>query len=191
MSRGTATAPSLDPARRQVYSPSVRLTRYLKASLVQLDLQTTPPDPIPETLSRARLVETIKEGVLREIVELLDRTGKVANPSKLLVDLMNRERKSSTAVGNGLAIPHVRTMQAREFAMAFARSRRGLDFDAPDGRPVHLFICCVAPPYDDRVYTQVYKRLGQVFGRPATFRELLEAHDEHEVVRILSRFDED
>lgn len=169
----------------------MRLTRYLNAEQVKLDLETAPPEPLPETWTKQRLTWHLKEGVIEELVRLLETTGRVNNRNKLLQDLINREKKASTGIGGGLAIPHVRSMQAREFTMAFGRSRRGLDFDSIDGQPVQFFICVVSPPYDDKLYLQVYKRLGEVFGREETKAALMATEDAHEIVRILTRFDED
>lgn len=168
----------------------MRLTRYLKPPQVKLELATKVPDPPPEGASPERSRWAVKEGILQEIVELLETTGKVNNPTKLLTDLVNRERKASTAIGGGIALPHVRTPQARGFALAFARSTAGLDFDAPDAAPVHFFIGVVAPPYDDKLYLQVYKLLAQAFLRKEVRDGLRAAADEHEVIRLLSRFGE-
>ncbi|MHC4606570.1 MAG: PTS sugar transporter subunit IIA [Planctomycetota bacterium] len=168
----------------------MRLTRYLKPPQIMLDLATRMPAEVPEDWSRRRFLWSIKEPVLREIVDLMASTGGVGNEKKLLTDLVNRERRASTAVGGGLAIPHVRTMQARKFPLCFARSAEGLDFDAPDGAPVHFFFGVCAPPYDDRLYLEVYRNIARVFGTPETKRALMEARDEHEVIRILGAYDD-
>jgi mannitol/fructose-specific phosphotransferase system IIA component (Ntr-type) len=131
----------------------------------------------------------IKEAVLRELVELLDKSGKVANKSKLLTDLLNRERKASTAIGQGLAIPHVRTLQARDFIIAFARSSAGIDFDAIDGQKVHIFFCTVSPPYDDSLYLNVYKNIAVFMSNEQRRKTLFEAEDAHEIVRVISDFE--
>src|SRR3990170_2725663 len=98
-----------------------RLTRYIKPPQVKLELDTAAPREVPEGWSQDRFVWSVKERVLSEIVDLLDASERVSNKSKLLTDLTNRERKDTTAVGDGIAIPHVRTMQAKEFTMCFAR----------------------------------------------------------------------
>ena len=168
----------------------MRLTRFLKPAQVKLELEAGAIEDPPESWSRERLVREIKERILYELVGLLETTGNVVNPTKLLTDLVNRERKATTGIGDGIAIPHVRTMQARRFSMAFARSTGGVEFDAIDGRPTHFFFCIVSPPYDDKLYLQVYKKIGEVFAEPQLRRRLTEAADKHEVIRIISRFDE-
>jgi mannitol/fructose-specific phosphotransferase system IIA component (Ntr-type) len=166
----------------------MRLTRFLKPLQIKLELATREWEALPEGWGEERALWAKKEAVLRELVEVLESTGKVANPSKLFTDLLNRERKATTAVGEGIAIPHVRTMQIRSFAMAFARSTPGLRFDAADGQPVHFFICVVSPPYDDKLYLQVYKRIGEIFKDSMSKQTLLEATDEHSVIQVLQQF---
>jgi PTS system fructose-specific IIC component len=146
------------------------------------------PEEIPEDWSRKRFVWSVKEPILREICDLFATTGKVGNGKKLMIDLVNREKKASTAIGGGIAIPHVRTMQAKGFLLCFARSKEGVDFDATDGMPVHLFFGVCAPPYDDKLYLEVYRSIAQVFGTAETKRALMEARDAHEVIRILGAY---
>src|SRR5687767_4349252 len=64
-----------------------------------------------------------KVRILGGLVGLLDKSGKITNPKKCLTDLKNRESKASTALGSGIALPHVRTPQAKGFCMAIAVAR--------------------------------------------------------------------
>lgn len=168
----------------------MRLTRYLKPPQIKLELDARRPDPIPEAWTEPRIVWAVKEAVIDEMIALLDAGGEVRNLSKLREDLLNRERKATTGIGDGIAMPHVRTNQARQFTMAFARSTAGVDFDSIDAQKVHFVFAIVAPPYDDKLYLQVYKRIAEVFGRPDVKAELLAAPDPHELIRIIGRFDE-
>jgi mannitol/fructose-specific phosphotransferase system IIA component (Ntr-type) len=168
----------------------MRLTRYLRPAQIRLELETAAPADLPEGWTPERLAWSVKERVLGEIVRLFAASGKIGNVRKFGVDLLNRERKSSTAIGGGIAIPHVRTMQAREFIFCFARSTPGVEFGAPDGAPVHFFFGVVAPPHDDRLYLEVYKEIAVAFGSDETKEALRAAGDEHEVIRVLSAFGE-
>jgi mannitol/fructose-specific phosphotransferase system IIA component (Ntr-type) len=166
----------------------MRLTRFLKPPQVKLELDARTPGEVPEGWTRERFVWSVKEAVLRELVALLDASGKVANARKLATDLENRERKATTGIGGGIAIPHVRTMQAREFTMCFARSTPGVEFGATDGQPVHFFFGVVSPPYDDKLYLEVYREIGKVFGTEEARERLLAAETEHEIIKIVGAF---
>lgn len=164
----------------------MKLTRFIKPPQIRLELNTQTPEP-PAAGSRERFIWSVKEAVLGELAELFDASGRVVNRSKLVTDLCNRERKASTAIGEGVAIPHVRTLQAREFILCFARSTPGVEFGADE--PVHLFVGVVAPPYDDRLYLEVYRELARIFKSERARETLLTTADVHEVVKILSDFD--
>lgn len=168
----------------------MRLTRYLKPPQVRLELETVMPEEKPEEWSESRFLWSVKSAILQELVGLLDASGKVSNPKRLFHDLENRERKATTGIGGGIAIPHVRTMQAKDFTICFARCTPGIYFNSLDGEPVHFFFGVVAPPYRDKLYLEVYKKVGQVFGTEDAREALLAAADEHEVIRIVSAFDE-
>lgn len=168
----------------------MNISRYLDTELIKLDMdyEMPPPDEADEGYSK-REVLSIKEAIIAELVDLLDKSGNVSNKSKLNTDLFNREKKASTAIGKGIAVPHVRTMQARDFTIAVAREFSGYEFDAPDEKPVQLFFCMAAPPYDDDLYLKVFKSLAERFEYPGFIERLLEADDEHMIIRAFKEFE--
>ncbi len=167
----------------------MRLTRYIKPPQVKLELETIETPEPPAGWTRERYAWSIKEKVLEELADLFEASGKVVNRSKLLTDLTNRERKATTGIGSGVAIPHVRTMQARDFILCFARSTPGVSFESIDGQRVHLFVGVIAPPYDDKLYLEVYKELATIFQSEAARQRLMSTPDVHEVIKIISDFE--
>jgi nitrogen PTS system EIIA component len=90
-----------------------------------------------------------KSGVLAELVAKLVAGSKtMTRPDAVLQMLESREALGSTAVGPGVAFPHGRTLAVQKLTVLCARSRRGVDFDAVDGKPTHLFFVLIAPPQD-------------------------------------------
>ena len=163
--------------------------RFLAPGSIDLRLRTRaePEGELPEGFdpeSNSNL-NRIREEVILELTKLLEATGEVASPSKLFRDLHDREKKAVTAVGEGVALPHVRTLQAKSFIMAFGRSPEGLPFRAPDGEPVHLFFAMAAPPYDDRTYLKVYSSLTKLLIVPEHREQFLLAEDPSEILRAL------
>jgi mannitol/fructose-specific phosphotransferase system IIA component (Ntr-type) len=167
----------------------MNLTRFLKEDFIDTDIAAgidLSPEEGEEDLAPRRL-EEVKQKILSRLVSLLERSGKSGNRSKLFTDIWNREKKATTAVGRGVAIPHVRTMQARDLSMAIGIAREGVPWNAPDGEPVRIFIAMVAPPYEDRLYLQVYQRIGRMFEQEGAAEALLEARSAGEVIRYLAR----
>lgn len=162
--------------------------RLLQQDLILLELETTDlPEEVREEIPRERYILTQKDRILAELVDLLARSGRVGSRTKLHQDLLNREKKASTGLANGVAIPHVRTIHAKEFLMGFARSTPGVDYDCLDGAPAHLFFVMVAPRYDDVSYLRLYRQLAEAFPTPDRCQEFLRAKDEGEILRALKR----
>lgn len=161
----------------------MEISRHLKTDLIKLSLETRiEPDPDTGILTKRALREG-KVRLLTEMVELMEQHARVGNPSKLITDLYNREKKASTAIGHGIAVPHVRTYQAKEFIIAVGRSAEGIEFEAPDNEPVHLFFCMAAPQYDDKLYLQVFKALAENLRFDYFRKRLLAAEAEYDIIR--------
>ncbi len=170
---------------------SVQISRYLKPELIKLEMETEFPaveEGEPDSLT-AKQRDSRTESLLGECVELLDKSGKVGNPKKLLTDLFNREKKASTALGKGIAIPHVRTMQAKELVIAILRSPTGYEFDSPDGKPVHVFVAMAAPPYDDSLYLKVFKALAQLFSYDGFYERIMTAEAPYDIIRAVKEIE--
>ncbi len=180
--------PETQVLRRRARSQrTVKLRRFLRPDAIRLDLHTpaVPAGVLPEDFDPdgKRNINRVREGVARELTELFEATGAVSNPTKLFKELCDREKMAPTGVGNGIALPHLRTLQAKSFVMAFARSEEGLPFQAPDEEPVHLFFGMIAPPYDDRMYLRVYKSLATLLLDPEHLDNFLTATDDHQILR--------
>lgn len=160
------------------------MSSYLRDGFVRLELETDIPLPDGEDVDRERHVREVKQAVLDEITGLFDATGNVDNRKRLLEDLWNREKKTGTAVGNGIAIPHVRSKKVRTTMLGFARSSVGYDWDAPDGQPVRSIIAIVGPSFDSDLYLRLYKEIAAMFKFDAVREQLEETWNEHEVYQL-------
>ncbi|MCK4632129.1 MAG: PTS sugar transporter subunit IIA, partial [candidate division Zixibacteria bacterium] len=96
-----------------------------------------------------------------------------------------RERKATTGLGHGVAIPHIRSLQAKDFMIAFARSTRGYDFDALDKKPTHIFFVMAAPPYDDTFYLRAFKTLAEMLQYESFRKELMQVESPGEIIRAI------
>ena len=127
--------------------------------------------------------------MLGRLVDLLGTSGRTGNNSKLLTDFVNREKKATTAIGHGIAIPHIRSMQAKEFIVGFARSQDGIDFDSLDGQLIHMFFVMAAPPYDDNLYLRVFKSLAENLQYELFRQELMSAQEPYDIIRAFRNVD--
>jgi len=162
----------------------MNLSRYMNESLIRLEMQTEIA-PLENGNSIDKWRAQSKERVLEELVELLDAGARIGNRTRLLTDFVNRERKAGTAIGHGVAVPHIRSLQAKDFMVGFARSTQGYDFGAPDDLPVHLFFVMAAPPYDDTLYLKAFKALSELLHDSSFRDELMTLESPGEVIRAI------
>jgi len=87
-----------------------------------------------------------REEILKELVGPLPLNEKAK--SLLLRMLKEREKLGSTGIGKGIAIPHCRSLLLNQLMMTVGKTKKGIDFDAIDKKPVFLFFLIVAPPRD-------------------------------------------
>lgn len=160
----------------------MNISRFLTEELIDLDFKMEQEQP-PEDRNSDRWRVRNKERILAGLVNILEQSGKTGNSHKLLTDFINRERKASTAIGSGVAVPHIRSMQAKEFIMGFARSVEGFNFDSLDGEPTHIFFVMAAPPYDDNLYLRVFKSLSENLQYETFRQELMNAKAPYDIIR--------
>jgi mannitol/fructose-specific phosphotransferase system IIA component (Ntr-type) len=86
-----------------------------------------------------------KESVLTELAARAHLAGVVQDQDLLRETLLLRERAGNTGVGKGVAVPAARSIAVLESRLVVARSSRGLQWDAPDGVPVHLVLLALSP----------------------------------------------
>ena len=128
-----------------------------------------------------------KEGVIRELVGLLVRSGaiKEKDVAKIIRILLDREALGSTGIGQGVAIPHGKTDCVSKLVGAVGISRGGLNFDSLDGEPTQIFFLLVAPEDSAGPHLKALARISRLL-KEKHFRDCLAAaKDERLLVRIL------
>jgi nitrogen PTS system EIIA component len=113
----------------------------------------------PDYIAAALAAKT-RASVLREMVALAEKTGKLVDPKDLLASLEAREELCSTGLPGGLALLHPRHHDPYMFESSFivlGRPVQEIHFGAPDGQPTHLFflVCC----QDDRIHLHTLARI--------------------------------
>lgn len=115
---------------------------------------------------------THKEAALQELAELLAAGIPNTTAAQLASILRERERLNSTAIGDGIAIPHGRLSGIRNVVGGFARSTRGIDFESVDRKPTHLFFVLMAPDDAAAQHLKALARISRLL-KSAAFRDHL------------------
>lgn len=128
-----------------------------------------------------------KESAIREMGELLARTGKVADVDELVATALRREAQGTTGLGEEIAIPHAKTDAVTAPVVGFARSSEGVEWGSLDGTKARLVFMIAVP---EAAAGDEHLRILALLSRKlmdAGFRErLLTAGDEQAVLGVLS-----
>jgi len=144
---------------------------------------------IRDILDPKRIVLNLTAGDKREILGQLSapvaETHSHLDADKLLDVLVEREETSTTAIADGIAIPHGKMAIGEEVICAFGRSREGLEFDSVDGNPTQLFFLLISPESSPSVHLRWLAHLAVLLKNPEFRRALLEAESAEEVLEIV------
>jgi len=133
---------------------------------------------ITEILSQEMVLPDLrgntKPEILHELAQSFISQFANLNPDAVAAVLAERERLGSTAIGDGIAIPHGKIRGVNRIVGAFGRHLKGVEFDSLDGNPTHLFFVLFAPEESTSLHLKALARVSRLF-RDTAFRERLEA----------------
>ena len=133
-----------------------------------------------------------KEDVIKEMVDGLISSGDIEKRcrNKLIESLMAREALGSTAIGQGIAIPHAKSDCVEKLVAAFGLSKKGVDFDSLDGELAYIFFLLVAPQDSAGPHLKALARISRLL-KDKYFRDTLRAcEDDKAVIKIIAQEDE-
>lgn len=151
----------------------IPLSRLINEELINLDFKGT----------------TTNE-VLAELVSIASNAQLTSSEKKLMGELKKREKLLSTAIGNGIALPHPRHPSSELFKkpnIIFLRSKKGVHFRAPDKNPVHLFLMTCAP--NEFAHLRLLAKISKLVHVPGIEKKFLQADSKEEIVQILLKYE--
>ena len=145
------------------------------------------------TLKKPLTAETIclelkgatKEAILSEMVDLLMASGHIRERDAVLKAVSDREKRMSTGMQNGIAIPHGKTDSVDCLIAALGIKRGGVDFGALDGQPSTIFVMTVSPDSRTGPHIQFLAEISRPLNDAAVRAKLLSATSREEVLRLL------
>ncbi len=138
------------------------------------------------------LEATEKRDVIRELVEWLCRNEALdrEHMSSLESALIRREELGTTGIGKGLAVPHAKHAGVTSVVGVFARSRRGVEFDALDGQKVHLVFLLVSSPDAVEPHIEALRKITTLFKDDELCAFLRRPQDTDELAELFREADE-
>jgi len=135
------------------------------------------------------LKATSKSEVLEELSNIIANNYKELESASIAAALSERERVDSTAIEEGIAIPHTKMSQIKELIIAVGRSSKGLNFDAHDKKPTHLFFVIIAPEGGSGEHIKVLARIAKILATKGLKEKLLDAKNAEQIYKILIEAD--
>lgn len=132
------------------------------------------------------LESTTKDDLLRELVALADDSARVQDREEVLRAVLDREEVLSTGIGHGVAIPHGKSAHVSGLVLVAGVAREGIDFEALDGRPVHLFFLLVGPEEAAGQHVKALSRISRLLRRESFRLRLIAAGDANEFYSVLA-----
>lgn len=152
----------------------MRITELLTKDTIAMDLSSTE-----------------KNGVIDELVNQLDKAGKLNNVTTFKEAIHNRESQSTTGIGEGIAIPHAKVAAVDTPAIAFGKSKTGVDYQSLDMQPAHLFFMIAAPEGGAQTHLDALAKLSGILMDEKVREDLLHANSPQEVLQIIDKADDE
>jgi len=131
-----------------------------------------------------------KDEVFEELIELYISSNPSASRSAILSALKNREQKLSTGIKPGVALPHAQTDQVSGVRGIIGISRRGIDYEALDGKPVHVIFLLLSSPDGCALHLRALKRLSLLLDDPDFFQSVVGQKDAGGVYDTICKFED-
>ena len=131
-----------------------------------------------------------KKGVIDELAQPVAELTRLDHREIVRV-LIERERLGSTGIGDGIAIPHGKINGLESLVLGFGLSRRGVNFDALDGKPTHIFFLLLSPDNSTGIHLRILARISKLLKEPAFKENLMQAKAPADVISTITEVDED
>ncbi|MBS0246000.1 MAG: PTS IIA-like nitrogen regulatory protein PtsN [Proteobacteria bacterium] len=144
---------------------------------------------LTDLIAPAAIIPALKvNGKKQALQELAARAAELTGQSEraILEILLQREKLGSTAVGNGIAIPHGKLPKIGRLFGLFARLERPIDFDALDSQPVDLIFLLLAPEAAGADHLKALARVARMLRDPEVARKLRESSDTDALYAVLA-----
>jgi len=126
-----------------------------------------------------------KNEILEELVDVLEVGDKITDRDKVLEAVLLREEIMSTGIGHGIAIPHGKSEYVTELGGVLGIKQAGVDFDALDGKPTHIFFLLVSPLDVSGPHIKALARISRLL-KGEDFRQyLIASKDKDDAIAII------
>lgn len=132
-----------------------------------------------------------REGALKEMVNFLKKKKKVSKEKELYEKLLQREELGSTAIGEGVAIPHCKIKGVKSPIILLAISKKNVDFQSLDGKPSNIFFLVVSSPDNPSLNLQILAAIASLVRKSGSLlKKILNAGNISAILEIIREEEE-
>jgi mannitol/fructose-specific phosphotransferase system IIA component (Ntr-type) len=132
-----------------------------------------------------------RDAALKEMVGHLKAADEIAHDKELFEKLLQREKLGSTAIGDGIAIPHCKLKEVKSPLLALAVSKKGVHFEALDGKPTHVFFLVVSSPDNPGQSLQILAAVAYLVRKASSLQKrILGAKNPAKILEIVREEEE-
>lgn len=127
-----------------------------------------------------------RESVLKEMVNFLKKKDRISKEKELYEKLLQREELGSTAIGEGVAIPHCKIKGVKDSIVMLAISKEGVNFQSTDGKPSHVFFLVVSSPDNPSVNLQILAAIAHLIRKSSSLmKKILKAKNVSAILDVI------
>ena len=149
---------------------------------------------ISQLLSKSSIIADLKardkKGAIDELALAVSKATN-APVKEIAIVLMEREQLGSTGIGGGIAIPHGKLGSVKSIIVGFGLSRKGIEYDSLDNKPVHIFFLLLTPENSTGGHLKVLAQISKLLKMDRFKKELMTAESVDDIYDIIIDQDED
>jgi len=136
---------------------------------------------------RIPLKNTEKNAIIEEMIDILDKAGKLKDKKAVSKAVLEREQVMSTGMGDGIAIPHAKTDGVEKLIAAFGLTKEPVDFKSIDNKPVRIIFLLVGPTDLTSPHLKVLSRISRLTHRKEFREKLAAAKNSKQVIDAITQ----
>lgn len=149
---------------------------------------------ISSFLKKENIIIDLKSKTKEKVFEEILSSLKISKEKKdlILLSLKQREVLGTTGIGNGIAIPHARSVVLNKLSLFVGLSKAGVEYESMDGKPVHLIFLIVAPPLDtSNQYLILLGKIAQLSRKLVKKKDFLKIDSSEEFLNLIKKHETD
>ncbi len=145
-------------------------------------------EKIAKMLAPERIIKiksTNKKDVLKELIEVISTAKEITDKDDFFKEIIKREKILSTGIGLGIALPHVKIPSVKDFVIAIGTSKKGVEFDSLDNKPVHVVVMIGSSDKQKDIFLKVLARVTLLLKNKNLRDAIINAKDSNQIMELL------